>query len=98
FQHDNDPKHTTKMTTALLRKLKVMEWPSISPDLKPLEHLLGILKHKVEKHHVSNVQQLHDVIIEECKRIPATNSAALVNSMPRMIKAVLNNNGANTKY
>ncbi len=32
FQHNNDPKHTTKMTAALLMKLKVkvkvMEWPS----------------------------------------------------------------------
>jgi len=30
-RHDNDPKHTTKMTTALLGKLKVMKWPSMSP-------------------------------------------------------------------
>lgn len=30
LQHDNDPKHTSKMTTALLKKLrvKVMDWPS----------------------------------------------------------------------
>ncbi len=30
FQHENDPKHTSKMTTALLKKLrvKVMDWPS----------------------------------------------------------------------
>ncbi len=35
FQRDNDPKHTSKMTTALLKKLrvKVMDWPSMSPDL-----------------------------------------------------------------
>ena len=33
FQHDNDPKHTSKMTTALLKKLrvKVMDWPNMSP-------------------------------------------------------------------
>ncbi len=37
-------------------------------------------------------------IVEEWKRMPAINSAALVNSMPRSIKAVLDNNGAPTKY
>ncbi len=37
FQHDNDPKHTSKMTTALLKKLrvKVMDWPNMSPDINP---------------------------------------------------------------
>ncbi len=40
FQHNNDPKHTAKITTALL--LKVMEWLSMSPDLNPTEHMWGI--------------------------------------------------------
>ncbi len=59
FQHDNDPKHT-KMTTALLKKLrvKVMDWLSMSPDLNPIEHLSGILKRKVEERKVSNIHQL----------------------------------------
>jgi len=86
------------MMPSLQRKLKVMEWPSMSPDLNPIEHLWGILKWKVEKHHVSNIQQLRDVIMEKWKRIPAKTCAALVNSMPRRIKAVLDNNGAHTKY
>ncbi len=97
FQH-NHPKHTAKMTTALLLKLKVMEWKSMSPDLNPIEHMWGILMRKVEKHHVSNIQQLRDVLVEEWKRMPATTCAALVNSMPRRIKAVLDNNGAPSKY
>ena len=35
FQHDNDPKHTSKMTTALLKRLrvKVMDWSSMSPEI-----------------------------------------------------------------
>ena len=38
FQHDNVPKHTSKTTTALLKKLrvKVMDWPSMSPELNPI--------------------------------------------------------------
>ncbi len=98
FQHDNDPKNTSKTTTALLKKLmvKVMDWPSMSPDLNPIEHMWG--KRKVEERKVSNIHQLRDVIMEEWKRTPVATCEALVNSMPKRVKAVLENNGGHTKY
>ncbi len=100
FQHDNDPKYTSKMTTALLKKLrvKVMDWPSMSPDLNPIEHLWGILKLKMEESKVSSIHQLRDVVLEEWKRAPVTTCEALVNSMPKRVKSVLENNGGHTKY
>ena len=100
FQHDNDPKHTSKMTTALLKRLrvKVMDWPSMSLDLNPIEHLLGILKRKVEVCKVSNIRQLRDVVMEEWKSIPVATCEALVNSMPRRVEAVLDNDGGQAKY
>ncbi len=69
IQKHNHPRHTAKMTTALMLKLKVMVWPNMSPDLNPIEHIE-----------------------------PATTCVVLVNSLPRKIKTVLNNNGAPTKY
>ncbi len=99
FQHDNDPKHT-KMTTALLKRLrvKVMDWPSMSPDLNPIEHLWGILKRKVEERKVSNIHQLRDVVMEEWKRTPVATCEELVNFIHKRVKAVLENNGGHTKH
>ena len=70
----------------------------MSPDLNPIEHLWRILKRKVEMCKVSNICQLCNVVMEEWKSIPVATCEALVNSMSRRVKAVLDNDGGNTKY
>ncbi len=100
FQHDNDAKHTSKATVGFLKKnrVKVIQWPSMSPDLNPIEHLWGILKRQVEHHSPSSIQSLKEVILEEWKKIDLAKCHQLVHSMPRRLGAVIKNHGGHTKY
>ncbi len=52
----------------------------------------------MEERKVSNIHQLRDVVMEEWKRTVVASCEALVNSMPKRVKAVLENNGGHTKY
>ena len=78
FMQDNDPKHTAGMTKEFFKKKKVktVGWPSMSPDLNPIEHLWGILNQKIEEHNPSSKDQLKKIICDDLKKYHPNFAAA----------------------
>ena len=68
----NDPKHTAKITKEWLRNnsVTILDWPSQSPDLNPIEHLWRDLKMAVHQRSPSNLTELERICKEEWQRIP----------------------------
>ncbi|KAK3574700.1 hypothetical protein QTP86_014767 [Hemibagrus guttatus] len=99
FQSDNDPKNTARATKEWLRKkhFKVLEWPSQSPDLNPIENLWRELKICVAQ-WPQNITALEEICMEEWAKLPATVRKNLVATYRKRLTSVIANKGYITKY
>ena len=84
FQMDNDPKNTSKVVAKWLmdKKVKVLEWPSQSHDLNPIESLWSELKKHLRARRPTHLTQLHQFFQEEWAKIHPTYCGKLVEGYP----------------
>ena len=97
---DNDPKHRSKVAKELKKqkKIKILQWPSQSPDINCIENVWGLLKTKMTKYRCSKVSSFVRALKKEWKNLSQDYSQALVKSMKRRIEALIEAKGDYTIY
>ncbi len=104
FQQDNAPCHKNQIISDWFlehdNEFTLLKWPPQSPDLNPIEHLWDVVEREILIIDVqpTNLQQLRDAVMSIWTKISEECFQHLVESMPRIIKAVLKTKGGPTLY
>ena len=100
FQQDNAPCHVSRHSRSFFEAkcIQVLDWPSNSPDLNPIENLWGILKDNVEKRSPKSLSELGDAAMDEWKKIQAQTITNTIQSMSKRIQQVLERDGEKCDY
>lgn len=102
FQHDNDPKHTSKLVQEWLSKQKfsTLVWPPQSPDLNPIEHMWAWLKGRLNEYETAakGMNDLFDRVGETWYKFTKEECRRVIDTMPERCQAVLRAKGGWTDY
>jgi transposase len=95
LQEDNDPKHTSKLAVnwRVNNGIEKIDWPSMSPDIAPIENVWQLLKMKLRSKNLTTYQSLVSAIKREWKSLPPELAIKLVHSMNNRISEVVESNG-----
>jgi hypothetical protein len=85
-----------------LRELDIqeMEWPAVSPDINPIEHVWGRLNRSVRGRPVppQTLQDLEQALIEEWNLVPQCDLRRHIRSMLSRCQAAINAHRGHTPY
>jgi transposase len=102
FQQDNAPIHRAKANNKWFKakKVELLEWPALSPDLNPLENVWGILARHVygKGKQYESKEELKKAIKIEWAKISIKDLRKHTGSMPDRIFETITQLGNKTKY
>ena len=104
FQQDGAPAHTSKLAQEwcsdnLQNFIRKEEWPGNSAYLNPIENLWSVLKVEVYKgQEPTTMKALKRKLQNAWNNVSQENLESLIHSMPKRIKAVLNEGGGHSGY
>lgn len=100
FQHDNATCHCSNVTKDFLAKnaISVLKWPPNSPDLNPIENCWGLMKVKLAKKNITNLNQLKHEVELIWNDLGHDYLTSLINSMSDRIRSCLEAKGKHTDY
>ena len=84
----------------VVQGVEVLNWPSRSPDLNPIEHIWNELGRRVRQ-QVNPPKTLEDferVLVEQWRRLPEAVFTNVLRSMRRRCVAVRNARGGHNQY
>ncbi|KAG1153208.1 hypothetical protein G6F37_010565 [Rhizopus arrhizus] len=103
FQHDNDPKHTSKLVKEYLEQqsYNILQWPAQSSDLNPIENIWSSLNRRLNDYETApkGMNELYERVTkvwydlmkpDECQKV--------IETMPKRIKQCMKNKGRWTDY
>ena len=100
LQMDNDPKHRSRVAQDFLSREtpEVIDWPSNSLDVNPVENLWAIIERRIEKRKPGNIEELNNFLHEEWNNIDINLLSHLVNSMKTRCLALIESKGERINY
>ena len=99
--HDNARPHVARICRQFLNRnnVNVLHWPSVSPDINPIEHIWDYLGRKVRaRENEHNIRDLENALIQEWNNIPNVVIRRYVRSMRGRLAACINSRGGHTRY
>ena len=101
---DNDPKHTSKVVKTFMEEnmpRKLLDWPSQSPDINPIENLFAWIKYQLNRlphRRPTTVSALELKLNQIWNGISPEFLEPYWHSMPKRCRMVVNNSGYPIKY